>query len=653
MKTTMNSQITFDQLTHRTWDSSIGCIGQMISFFCANGLSSQKKIPPFVIGFAYSGEGTAYLITLDELNIFFQIHNDSVLLLHSASSTIPVIENETGISLDSQMRNNKIFDIAILWRLLTLATKGKVPTDYSLTTMTSIILGQKPTVNKSIDANWGIYRIGKSIKYDCIPLEKLNDISHKAVDIFRIMSLLNKEIQKGNYINFLTHKIQLLGEFALEKVSKNGMQIHNQNKENLLSLVEDSIQKSFSVLSDCGYKPKSEGNHSELIKILKGEKIPLKRNISNEISLKIDDLEAHRVHSKFIDAYLNYKEYNLLLNYLKKLNADIIHTKFTSILNTGRTSSSSPNIQNIPQSMRECFSPSFGNRYLIIDYAMIELCTLAQTCFDQFGHSQMKDLINEGKDLHRWFASVLFNKDESLITKEERQGAKAANFGFPGGLGVDGFIKFAKNSYNLNLTQTEATSMKKKWLDAFPEMREYLKDPIERKYDFSSCPIFVRNDKEAARLFKRIISGNKNDFCGRPYTQEALSWAFNTVLKDVSPKHLGVNIGSPQLLEEITNESITTKTGRVRGKCNYCQARNTPFQGLAADGAKIALYRLIRNNFKVVNFIHDEFLIEIPIDSNAEIIGPKIGKIVVEAMQTVVPDIKIKTEWSAANRWIK
>ena len=45
---------------------------------------------------------------------------------------------------------------------------------------------------------------------------------------------------------------------------------------------------------------------------------------------------------------------------------------------------------------------------------------------------------------------------------------------------------------------------------------------------------------------------------------------------------------------------------------NYTQARNTPFSGLAADGAKMALWNLTHIGFRVSAFVHDEFVIELP-----------------------------------------
>ena len=72
--------------------------------------------------------------------------------------------------------------------------------------------------------------------------------------------------------------------------------------------------------------------------------------------------------------------------------------------------------------------------------------------------------------------------------------------------------------------------------------------------------------------------------------------------------------GSEELSRRLFCSGVTTLTGRVRGRVSFTQARNTPFQGLAADGAKLALWELIRAGYRVVAFIHDEILIELPED---------------------------------------
>src|SRR5690606_20530491 len=159
-----------------------------------------------------------------------------------------------------------------------------------------------------------------------------------------------------------------------------------------------------------------------------------------------------------------------------------IHSSFRSFVATGRTSSSDPNIQNIRRlaGIRECFVPRPGKVFLDCDYDGLELRTLAQVCLRLLGKSRLAEIINEGKDPHLMFAAELLHIDyEEAVrrkkdpdVKEARQLAKAANFGFPGGLGYETFIKFAKG-YDVLITIEEAQRLKDNWLKTFPEMRDY------------------------------------------------------------------------------------------------------------------------------------------------------------------------------------
>lgn len=123
-----------------------------------------------------------------------------------------------------------------------------------------------------------------------------------------------------------------------------------------------------------------------------------------------------------------------------------------------------------------------SNHLLIsCDYAQAELCSLAQVCIDKFGYSEMGRLINEGIDLHLYFVARMYDQPyEDLLkrkkepqVKDWRQAAKAANFGFPGGLGVSKFVAYARDSYGVELEEHEAKRMKDAWLETYPEMRAY------------------------------------------------------------------------------------------------------------------------------------------------------------------------------------
>ena len=64
----------------------------------------------------------------------------------------------------------------------------------------------------------------------------------------------------------------------------------------------------------------------------------------------------------------------------------------------------------------------------------------------------------------------------------EKVKAKAANFGYPGGLGIDTFIQFSKG-YGLDINTSQAQTLKDTWFEAFPEMRSYMKEEEENVKD--------------------------------------------------------------------------------------------------------------------------------------------------------------------------
>ena len=258
-----------------------------------------------------------------------------------------------------------------------------------------------------------------------------------------------------------------------------------------------------------------------------------------------------------------------------------VHPRYNPILNTGRTSCSSPNFQQLPKNggIRELFVAAPDHTFIISDYSAIELVTLAQITYMKFGESRMMEMINDGVDLHRYYASVLHGISPEAVTKQQRQEAKAANFGFPGGLGIETFIEFSRG-YDLELSTDHAQNMKDAWFEAFPEMRLYMNE------------------------------------------------------------------------EESGDESVFTMSGRKRANATYCARKNTPFQGSAADGAKIALYNLDLHGFKLVGFVHDEIISEVPV-CDAERLLPKQEQIMINAMRIITPDVKVAVESVISNFYTK
>ena len=90
--------------------------------------------------------------------------------------------------------------------------------------------------------------------------------------------------------------------------------------------------------------------------------------------------------------------------------------------------------------------------------------------------------------------------------------------------------------------------------------------------------------------------------------------------------------------------------GRYRGNTFYCAEKNTPFQGLAADGAKLALYELDKNGFKINGFVHDEIITE---NSEAEEYLNIQEQIMIDSMRKVVPDVLVKVESNISDFYTK
>ena len=89
------------------------------------------------------------------------------------------------------------------------------------------------------------------------------------------------------------------------------------------------------------------------------------------------------------------------------------------------------------------------------------------------------------------------------------------------------------------------------------------------------------------------------------------------------------------LYSRLCRQSVATLTGRIRANVGYTDGKNTPFQSLAADGAKLALWKLLHAGLDVVAFVHDEILVQLPELTATE--GAKlVERLMVEAMEEVM-----------------
>ena len=318
------------------------------------------------------------------------------------------------------------------------------------------------------------------------------------------------------------------------------------------------------------------------------------------------------------------------------------------------------------------------------------MATLAQACRTQFGwESKMADAINAGDDLHRVVAARVTGKEPEAVTLKERAQAKPINFGKPGGMGDRAVQAYARLSYGVDLTDDEVAALSGAWFDAFPEMRRFLADESEQTWARVAAELGLTAADHAARtgderFLRRAESPRAaaapNKYLGAmclktaadpaPVTRAGRAysdadreyfWGKIAAVADQLPAMFRRTIalrepgfGVKWAVRALCDRAgVYTLTGRLRAATGYCQRHNTVFQGLAADGAKLGLWKVWRAGYRVVNFIHDEVLVEVPAGADLTAHAARIVELLVAGMKAVVPDVTIKVETVAMTRWSK
>ena len=311
--------------------------------------------------------------------------------------------------------------------------------------------------------------------------------------------------------------------------------------------------------------------------------------------------------------------------------------------------------------------PSPGFVFLGIDYSAIELRTLVAVCEIRYGRSELAEVISQGTDPHSFSASMFeglsLEEFSQLPTKKQlRQQAKALNFGIPGGLGAKSLVAYAASTYGVTMTMEQASSFRDRLIgEVYPELSEYLKeDPVAAlAHNLKTSPFRVRScfDTDGALgAAKRIIAG-KGRASGAEYGQSFVDRIWESLKTLNENRRLADRIANreagDQLSKDLFFSPIVTLTGRLRGKVGFSQSRNTPFQGLAADGAKLALWGLYRSGFRSVAFVHDEVLIELPIESDHTEAASRIDRILCESMEELTGAVPVACEYALSDRWYK
>lgn len=275
-------------------------------------------------------------------------------------------------------------------------------------------------------------------------------------------------------------------------------------------------------------------------------------------------------------------------------------------------------------STRECFIPRPGNVFAFADYSTLELCTLSEVCVEWFGRSDMADALNAGQDLHLALAADILGISYDEAKKRSKAG--------------DAEIKhYRQLSKVANFGLPGGLGAK-----TFVEYAEGYGVVITEEQATELKNAWFRKWGIMRRYFERITDLVDS---GKPI---------------------------PQLY-----------SGRLRGEVPFCAAANGMFQGLAADGAKEALWLVARECYlpnpwsekpdpvsglihsnptplfgcRPNLFIHDEIGMEVPYGPGREVQASnateRLSAVMVAAMKRWVRHVPVKAEPVMVRRWFK
>lgn len=243
--------------------------------------------------------------------------------------------------------------------------------------------------------------------------------------------------------------------------------------------LEDEIKTVYGIENPASTKQKSEWlranlSDTDLEKWPVSEKsghLKVDRDTLNEFS-HIEVAAKFNDFNYFAKLYSTYGE-GLKKHIVSKDGKDFIYSNFTLCKTfTGRMSSYNPNFQNMPRDkdIRSLFVPREDNRKLLCaDFSQVELRVAAALSQDEV----MCGAYENGKDLHMLTAAAFAQKDFDDVTEEERQSAKAINFGLIFGAGANTLQKYSKKVYGVELSDEDAQNAVYTFRETYPEYREW------------------------------------------------------------------------------------------------------------------------------------------------------------------------------------
>ena len=422
--------------------------------------------------------------------------------------------------------------------------------------------------------------ISRAVEYAC----EDSDITYLLYK--KLSSSLSRDKKLLSIYRDIEIKLMLIiAEMEYIGVSVNKEELDSQSKD--LSERLKKIEKDIYKISGREFNISSPKQIQEIfydeLKLPVLKKTPKGQPSTNE-DVMTQLAEEHELPSLI----LSFRNLLKLKNtYTDKLGTEVskisnrLHTSYNQTITiTGRLSSSSPNLQNIPiktddgKKIRSAFVPRSGYKLFSADYSQIELRIMAHLSEDK----AMIDSFINGEDIHASTARRVFNTNKNP-SEDERRAAKAINFGLIYGISAYGLAR------QLKIDNIEAKNIIDTYFAKYKRVKEYM---------------------EELKAF-----ANKNEF--------------------VETMH-----GRKVFLPNITHSNFQVRSAAER------TAINAPIQGTAADILKIAMININdwlkrdeADAFMIMQ-VHDELVFEMR-HSDLENYGDKICTLMSDAYKLKVP----------------
>ena len=449
-----------------------------------------------------------------------------VKVLHNAKFDYKFIKKWAGISME------EMYDTFLAERVINC---GKQDYGYSLSRCVERYLGvtlDKETRNKFIGLK------GQPFTVD--------QITYGANDVVHLLDIREKQLSKIHSLEL--HNVTRLENTVVKVFAEIEYEGLNIDEDKWTAMAEDNVKLAFKqelklddivlahpLLQDYRvpvqvdmFAPMDEVRKTHIKWSSPFQILELFQNlVPNLEDVNGKKLNKHRYKHPLIDEYIRYKERTKLANaygtkFFNYVNCDgKVHTNFSQILDTGRVSSSRPNMQQIPSdnTFRNCFTAPEGWVFVSSDYSSQELNVIAYGSQDPV----WLDALQRGLDLHGVCADLVFEDKWRNAEEDEKKSLrtqiKAINFGLAYGMGP---FKLADT---LQISKGEAEALIEKYFTEFPNIRDFLTKlgtfgtrngyictfkPFKRRRWFDTWFPKIWNDRSKMQEFGSIERASKN-----------------------------------------------------------------------------------------------------------------------------------------------